>query len=391
MSKTILVLGAGTGGIVTAKELSNKAGNDGEVNPVKIILFEKEEKNVFAPSLLWLMVGKRKPQQVYRSTKKLAGAGVEVVIGEIEKVNPESISVTVKGKEYKGDYMVISLGVEQTPEHNLNKFGFDFYTVEGAAAFNEKLQNFKGGKIAVVVPSLPFKCPAAPYEAAMLIASFIHKKALSSKTEISLYTPEPGPMGVAGKELSGAVKQMVESKGIKYFPEHQITSATEKTLTFANLPAGQASGKTAEYDLLAFTPKHQCPAVISKTNLIGKSGWIEANRNTMETQFPNVYAIGDITFIPLEMGKPLPKAGVFAHYQAETVANNIAQNIYGKNDFKIFSGEGQCFLEMGNGKAGYAGGNFYGSPLPVVKMKKPGFFWHWAKVWFEKYWWFKYF
>ncbi len=387
MSTIILVLGAGTGGIIAAKELSKKAGKNGKINPVKIILFEKEERNVFAPSLLWLMVGKRKPQQVYRNTKKIAGAGIEVVIGEIENVNPENISVSVKGKGYKGDYMVISLGVEQTPEHNLNKFGSDFYTVEGAAAFNEKLQNFKGGKIAVLVPSLPFKCPAAPYEAAMLVAAFIRNKGLSSKTEISLYTPEPGPMGVAGKELSGAVKQMVESKGIKYFTEHQLTSATEKTLTFAN-------GKTTEYDLLAFTPKHQCPAVISKTNLTGKSGWIEANRNTMETQFPNVYAIGDITFIPLEMGKPLPKAGVFAHYQAEVVAHNIAQNIYGNPDKsrdKTFNGEGQCFLEMGNGKAGYASGNFYGSPLPVVKLKKPGFFWHWTKVWFEKYWWFKYF
>ena len=384
MSKTILVLGAGTGGIISAKELSKKVGNDGEVNPVKIILFEKEEKNVFAPSLLWLMVGKRKPQQVYRNTNKLAGAGIEVTIGEIENVNPENISVTVKGKEYKGDYMVISLGVEQTSEHNLNKFGFDFYTVEGAAAFNEKLQNFKGGKIAVLVPSLPFKCPAAPYEAAMLIESFIRNKGLSNKTKISLYTPEPGPMGVAGKELSGAVRQMVEMKGIKFFPEYQLTATSDKTLTFSN-------GKTTEYDLLTYTPKHQCPTVISKTNLIGKSGWIETNRNTMETQFPNVYAIGDITFIPLEMGKPLPKAGVFAHYQAETVAHNIAQKIYGKSDFKTFNGEGQCFLEMGNGKAGYAGGNFYGSPLPIVNMKKPSFFWHWTKVWFEKYWWFKYF
>ncbi len=384
MNTTILVLGAGTGGIIAAKELSKKAGNDSDGNPVKIILFEKEERNVFEPSLLWLMVGKRKSQQVYRDTKKLANSGIEVIIGEIDKINPENISVTVKGKDYTGDYMIISLGVAQIPEHNLNKFGFDFYTVEGAATFKEKLQNFKGGKIGVLVPSLPFKCPAAPYEAAMLVESFIRKKGLSSKTEISLYTPESGPMGVAGKELSGAVRQMVEMKGVKYFPEHQITSVTEKTLTFNN-------GKTTEYDLLAFTPKHQCPTVISKTNLVGKSGWIEINRSTMETQFPNVYAIGDITFILLELGKPLPKAGVFAHHQAETVAHNIVQKIKGKNDFKTFNGDGQCFLEMGNGKAGFAKGNFYASPLPMVKMKKPGYLWHWMKVWFEKYWWFKYF
>ncbi|TRZ66651.1 NAD(P)/FAD-dependent oxidoreductase [bacterium] len=384
MNKTILVLGAGTGGIITAKALSKKAGNDREADPVKILIFEKEKKNVFAPSLLWLMVGKRKPKQVYRNTNKIAGAGIEVVIGEIENVNPEQISVVVKGKEYKGDYMVVSLGVEQVSEYNLNNYGCDFYTLEGATKFNEQLQNFTGGKIAVLVPSLPFKCPAAPYEAAMLVESFIRKKRLSSKTEISLYSPEPGPMPVAGKELSEAVRQMVEMKGIKYFPEHQPISATEKTLTFSN-------GKTAEYDLLAYTPKHQCPSVIKETSLVGKSGWIEVNRNTMETNFQNVYAIGDITFIPLEMGKPLPKAGVFAHFQAETVAQCIAHKIAGKTSDKIFNGDGECFLEMGNGKAGYAGGNFYGSPLPVVKMKKPGFFWHWTKVWFEKFWWFKYF
>ena len=379
MSKTILILGAGSGGIITAKELSRKIGAK-----TKILLFEKEEKNVFAPSLLWLMVGKRKPDEVYRNTRKIAGPGIEVVIGEIANVNPEQISVSVNGHEYKGDFMVISLGVEQITEYKLNNFGHDFYTLDGATTFNEKLQNFKGGNIAVVVSALPFKCPAAPYEAAMLVESIIRKKGITDKSKVSLYVPEPGPMGVAGKELSGAVRNMVEIKGIKYFPEYQVSSVTENILTFSN-------GKTADYNLMAFTPKHQCPSVIRETALVGKSGWIEVNRNTMETDFPNVYAIGDITYIPLEMGKPLPKAGVFAHYQAETVAHNIAHKITGKTPDKKFNGDGQCFLEMGDGKAGYAGGNFYGSPLPDVKMKTPGLFWHWTKVWFEKYWFYKYF
>lgn len=384
MSTTILVLGAGTGGIITARELCRKVCNNRKKDSVKIIVFEKEEKNVFAPSLLWLMVGKRKPKQVYRNTGKIARNGIEVISGVIEKVNPEERSVTVNGNEYRGDYMVISLGVEQSPEHNLNDYGHDFYTLAGATEFNERLKNFKGGKIAVVIPSLPFKCPAAPYEAAMLIESFIRKKGLSNKTEVSLYSPEPGPMPVAGKELSGAVKQMIEMKGIKYFPEHQLSSATGTALTFTN-------GLTVNYDLLAYTPKHQCPSVIKETALIGKSGWIEVDRNTMETGFPDVYAIGDITFIPLEMGRPLPKAGVFAHFQAETVAHNIAGKIAGQVPDKTFNGEGQCFLESGGGKAGYAGGNFYGSPLPVVKMKKTGYRWHWVKVMFEKYWFYKYF
>ena len=58
MTKKILVLGAGAGGIVTANELSRLVGNDGDINPIKIILFEREEKNLLPPLLLWLMAGK---------------------------------------------------------------------------------------------------------------------------------------------------------------------------------------------------------------------------------------------------------------------------------------------------------------------------------------------
>ncbi len=383
MTKTILVLGAGTGGIITAHELV-KGLSKTERKNVKVVLFEKEEKNVFAPSLLWLMVGLRKSSQVFRPTSKLAKENIELVQGTIEQVDPSTKTVRVNGKEYTGDYLVISLGAEQVTEHNLDKSGFDFYTLAGAEGFYEKLKTFKGGKIVVLVPSLPFKCPAAPYEASLLIQDFINKNGLGSKTEISLYTPESGPMGVAGKEISGQVRMTVESKGIRYYPEHQLTAVKDSVLEFQN-------DKSIPFDLLAYTPKHQCPTVIKTTSLAGNSGWVEVKRNTMETTFLDVYAIGDITSIPLEMKRPLPKAGVFAHYQAEVVAHNILRKISGNEPNKKFDGYGQCFLEIGAGQAGYAGGNFYNSPLPDVKMKKPGMLWHWTKVWFEKYWFYKYF
>ena len=87
----------------------------------------------------------------------------------------------------------------------------------------------------------------------------------------------------------------------------------------------------------------------------------------------------------------LPKAGVFAHGQAEVVSNNIAVEINKDGELKEFDGQGSCFLELGHDIAGFASGNFYADPKPVVILKNPGKMWHWGKVAFEKWWLWKWF
>ncbi len=390
MNHTILVLGAGTGGLVAAKELSVLLRKQIQTKSVRILVFEKESKFVFAPSLLWVMVGKRTPSQIYTNTSDYKVSGTKLIIGELQAVDPVSLTVRIGSAEqegpnqdFTGTYMIVALGAEQAAQHGMSNFGHDLYTLSGATNLYAKLKEFKGGKIALVVPSLPFKCPAAPYEAAMLINDYIHKSGLSGVTEISLFTPEVGPMGVAGADISNGVSQLITSKGIKYFPQHTLSGADKSELHFSN---GMSSG----YDLLAFTPTHICPRVVRNSPLVSDSGWIDVDRHTFETEFKNVYAIGDVTNVPLEMGKPLPKAGVFAHGQAKVVAQRIASAIIGRPTSEKFDGFGQCFLETGAGKAGYAKGDFYASPAPSIKMKSPGFTPHWLKIGFEKYWFYKY-
>jgi sulfide:quinone oxidoreductase len=383
MGKTILVLGGGIGGINTAKELNRKIGNEDGINLARILVFEKDEKNVFGPSLTWLMVGKREMEEVYRDTKDAEIGGLEIILGDIESVDPENISVTSGGKKYEGDYMVVSLGVEQSSEYNLGLSGHNFYTLEGAASFYDNLKEFKGGKITIVVPSLPYKSPVAPYEATMLVENYIREHGLRDKTEIALYTPESEPMPFAGKEISVNVKQLMESKGVQYNPNHQLVSGSDKTLVFKT---DSEARKEVDFSLMAYTPKHDCPAVIKETGLVGESGWIEVNRKTMETDFPNVYAIGDITAIRLDSGETLPKAGVFAQYQGHIVAHNIARDISGKSADESFEGEGEYILELGGDKAQKVKGNFYEAD---VDAKKSSMIRHWEKVLFEKSWFIK--
>lgn len=380
--KTILVLGGGTGGVVTAKEIARHSGNEEDITLVRILLFEKEETSVFSPSLPWLMVGKRKQKEITEKIDRLQTSGLEVIKGEIENIDPQDISVTVKGEKYKGDHMVISLGVEQTDIHNLSNYGHNFFSLKGAEDFHTELKEFRGGDIAILVSSLPFKSPAAPYEVAMLLEDHVRKNGITEDTTVSLYTPEAGPMEFAGAEASEELKELLEKKGIRYYPNHELISATENSLEFSN-------GKSYPYDLLAYTPKHELPEVVKQSGLKGDSDWIEVDEKTLETRFSDVYAIGDVTGITTETGKAFPKIGVFARHQGEVVAHNISRKIAGLEPDRSFVPEGRYFIEAGEGKASETGGRFENTGDTHLKMKTPAQWGHFSKWWDEKFWFFK--
>ncbi len=377
-SKTVLILGGGVGGVATAHALRKRLPRSH-----RIILVERERQHVFAPSLLWLMVGLREAEAIQRPFDKLARKGIEVRTGEVERIDPETRRVTVAGEVLQADYLVVTLGAELAPElvPGLAAAGHNFYSLAGAVTLRDSLRSLRRGRIVVLTAVPAYKCPAAPYEGAMLIEHFCREQGLGDAVSVEVYAAEPAPMGVAGPDVSAAVRQLLETKGIAYHPEHQVTSVDvqAKRLDFAN-------GAHADFDLLAYVPPHRAPAVVRDAGMCAENGWVAVDRHTLETRFAGVYAIGDVVSIPLQVGKPLPKAGVFAHGEAEVVANNIALAITGKGEPQRFLGHGECFIEVGGGKAGFGGGDFYGEPKPVVTLKPPARRWHLAKVAFEKSW-----
>ncbi len=376
--KTILVLGGGVGGLVSAVELRKRLPAHH-----RVVLIDRERDHLFQPSLLWLMTGVRKAKKIARPLASLEKRGIEVVRGEIERIDPSTPAVQVDGEELRGDFLIISLGAELAPDvvPGLAEAGHSLYTLDGAESLRESLRRFRSGRLVVLTAAPAYKCPAAPYEAAMLLEYDCRKRKVRGDVDIDLFAAEPGPMGVAGPEITAAVREMVEAKGIGYLPNRQVTSVdpAAKTLTFA-------SGEVASFDLLAYVPPHRAPAVIREAGLVGDSGWIPVDRHTLRTGHPGVFAIGDVTGIPLALGKPLPMAGVFAHGQAEVVANNVAYAITGKGKTRSFDGHGECFIETGDGKAGFGKGDFYAEPKPQVAMHPPARRWHAGKVAFEKHW-----
>jgi sulfide:quinone oxidoreductase len=262
-----------------------------------------------------------------------------------------------------------------------------YYTFDGAAELRDALQDFGGGIVAVVVSALPYKCPGAPHEGAMLIADILRQRGLRDKSGVHLFTPEPQPMPVAGPTLGEAVKQMLAERGVSFHPLQKLTGVDSDIHELA------FDGKDPfKYDLLVAIPPHRGPKIARQAGLTNDAGWIPVDRATLRTQHENVYALGDVTVIPIpgrwkpDVAMMLPKAGVFAHAQGQVVAHRIAAAITGTGDQTEFAGDGYCMLEAGESLAGFAFGNFFAEPSPQIELRKIGRTWHLGKVLFEQWW-----
>ncbi len=375
--RTVLVLGAGLGGLVAAETLRKLLPPED-----RVIAVDRADRHFFPPSLLWMMVGDRAPADFTRPLDRLAARGVELVHGSVTRIDPQRREAEIDGRTIAADAMVIALGAEYAPQYvpGLAENGLNIYTLEGAESIRRALESFGGGRIAVLTATPAYKCPAAPYEAAMLVEGFLKKRGVRGRTTMEFFAAEPQPMPVAGPVAGGQIRTMLERKGIAYFPGRQVAKVEKGTLHFAD-------GQAAAFDLLLYVPPHRAPAAVRESGLVNEAGWIPVkDRRTMETKFPGVWAIGDVTAVPLAMGKPLPKAGVFAHGQAEAVAQQIAHAWTGKGEPGRFDGYGFCFVETGGDMAGVGSGNFYAEPVPQVRLRFPNPLWHLGKVLYEKYW-----
>ncbi|MBI3012937.1 MAG: NAD(P)/FAD-dependent oxidoreductase, partial [Elusimicrobia bacterium] len=372
------------GGLVAANKLQQLLGKQH-----RIILIEKEPKHAFAPSFLWLMVGQRQPEQIVSELSRLVRPGIEIINNEVRQIDLANRRVVVDTTNVSYDYLVLALGASLAPESipELSENAHTFYTLEGAKQLQEALPSFKAGTIAILVSALPYKCPGAPHEGAMLIADFFRRRGLQNEVKIEMFTPESQPMPVAGPELGNAVRQMLESKGIAFHPLHKLTAVNSQSqeLLFDGNPS-------FHYDLLIAIPPHRPPSIVQGIGLTNEAGWVQVDRATLKTKHENVYAIGDATGIPIPgRWKPavplmLPKAGVFAHAQAEVVANRIASEIHGQTPKEEFCGSGYCMLEAGEELAGFAYGNFFAEPSPQIHLRRTGKIWHIGKALFEKWW-----
>ena len=313
-SRKILILGGGTGGLVAVNRLRKALRRNTD-----IILIDREKNHLFNPSLLWLMVGLRSREKIQRPLSRLQRQGIRFINASVQRIDFDNKRVHTSEGAEPFDYLVIALGASTFPEMipGFSEAAYNLYDLTGAEQLKKTIENFNKNQIVILISSPLFKCPAAPYEAALLLASYFTKK--HKYVDITIATPETLPMGVTGLEAGNMMVSLLRSKGIHFKPQHEVVTIdpAKKEIVFHD-------NKILSYDLLIGIPPHGLPPVLDGSPILAKDGWVKVNPKTLETDIENIYAIGDVTAIPLPVGKLLPKAGVFAHFQADVVASNIA-------------------------------------------------------------------
>ncbi|MEX0800979.1 MAG: FAD-dependent oxidoreductase [Dehalococcoidia bacterium] len=375
--KTIVILGAGVGGLVAANRLRRLLPSEH-----RVVLVDRNVLHTFAPGYTSVMLGDKRAANISRDLRRLERKGIEFVAAEITAIEPSKNKVHLSDRDLDYDYLIVSMGAQYSAGGVPGlATAYTFYTLEGAEALHEEISKLAGGRVAIVVPGAPYKCPAAPYEGALLLDHYLRRKRLREAVDIRLFTPEPSPLPVAGPAVGHEVTELLAHRQVWFSPGARLREVDpeKRTLKFED-------GAEAAYDLLIAVPFHEVPTVVREAGLAEAGGWVAVDRDTLQTSFENVYAIGDITSVPLANGMSLPKAGVFAHGEAEVVARNLAAEIRGGTEAWAFGGEGACFLETGYGKAAYVTGKFFAEPDPEVSLRPPGRFWRWAKEGFIRSW-----
>jgi sulfide:quinone oxidoreductase len=347
----IVVLGAGFGGLELTTKLSEEFGDTAD-----IVLIDREDGFVFGFSKLDVMFGRATEDTVRHRYADVTKPGVEIVKAEITAIDPVAKHVDTTEGAFDADILVIALGADVHPEATpgLLAGGHEFYTPGSAFQLREVLENFQGGRVVIGVTSLPFKCPPAPSEAALLLHDFLTERNRRDRSQIALVTPQPAPIPPS-PDTSAALLAAFAERGIDFNPNRALTSVDP-----ARQVAMFSDDSEMPYDLLFGIPVHRVPAVVAESGLT-VDGWVPVHAMTLETSFPGVFAIGDVTSIGT------PKAGVFAERQGEAAADRIAAILRSQAETAEYDGKGMCYIQMGSDQVARVNVQFTpGAAQPIV-------------------------
>ncbi|MCB1492627.1 MAG: NAD(P)/FAD-dependent oxidoreductase [Rhodobiaceae bacterium] len=372
MAKRILIVGGGLAGTIVANGLCRQLREELSAGSVAITMLGTTDKHMYQPGLLYVPFGRMRESELFRDQRKVLDRRVPFYVDPAKNIDVANNKVTTEsGKVHEYDYLVIATGSQIKPDSipGMAEGGHWFYDLDGARKLRDALNAFEGGKVVINV-NAPHKCPVAPLEVTFMMRDFLAAKGVLDKSEIT-YTYPIGRLH--------ALEPVAHWAGPE-FQKHGI-----KSETFFNTASVDPAAKTItseeettlEYDLLITIPPHSGQQVILDSDL-GAGGWVPTDRNRLLREgSDNVFVVGDTTNIPIS------KAGSTAHFEADTIVDNLSSLIKEGRWARDYDGKVFCFVETGFDTGTYVWFNYQTPPNPGP----PSQMIHWFKLAYNRLYW----
>ena len=333
--KRVVILGGGSGGAVAAKRLG-RWSREGEL---EVVLVDRSSSHRYQPSFLWVMTGKREPADVARDLSLLEGRyGTRVLKGEVTAIDPDAQRVETAAGDLDYDFLIVSLGAELSPRTDQTGVASP-WELDGAISARERIAGFDSGRIAVGVESWPYRCPPAPFEAAMMLRYLAEQRGVSERTEISVFHPFERPMENFGPLMVTGFSRFLEQRRVGFEGSFELASHRP-----ADRLLRAEDGRALSYDLALVVPAHRAPRAVSSSPLAAENGWMDVELPSMRaSRHDNVWGIGDVVAPTIGLGM----AGVFAHFQAEHVVTQILDRVRGTFVGELYNMVGVCVMDTG--------------------------------------------
>lgn len=353
MSRSVLILGAGFGGLELSTLLSDEFGDE-----IEVTVIDRAESFVFGFSKLDLMFRGTARSAVEIPYRAISKPGVRMLREEVTAIDPETRTVTTDAGSHQADVLVIALGadydLDATP--GLAEHGREFYSVDAAENLAETVTGLSSGRVVIGVCGAPFKCPPAPSETAMMLNDELERRGVRGDCEITLTMPLGSPVPPS-PETSAAIQVEFDRRGIEFLPGRRVASLEPGKVNFKD-------GSALEFDLFLGVPKHRAPDVVIRSGL-AEDGYVPVSSATLETRFPGVYAIGDVATAGV------PKAGVFSEAAAGVVARELTALFRGGKYPPPFDGRASCYIEFGGDRVARVDIDFLSGPEKTGKFQAP--------------------
>jgi sulfide:quinone oxidoreductase len=357
MKKHVLILGAGFGGLELATRLSETVPD-----LVRVTLLDRNDAFFFGFSKLEVMLGRQSADEVKLYYGEIAREGVEFRQETVTGIDASARRVVTDAGSYDADFVVVALGADydMSATPGFAAGGHEYYSLAGAARLRDALADFNGGRVLVSILGQPFKCPPAPFEGSFLLHAYFEQRGIRDSVQMSTTFPMQRPVPVTSA-VAQLFRDALAARSIEELPEHLVTGIDPTTRT-----AQLANGAALPYDLFVGIPVHRAPEVLIASGLT-VNDWVPVNQDNLRTQFPGVYALGDVCSGP----KPVPKAGIFAEAAALVVADDIAATISGTPPPGPFQASGVCYAEFGAGLVSKVEVNFLRGERPEAQPYDP--------------------